>query len=112
MSTTIERRPHDLPKVSPNCCCGRNGHPAPCFSCRAANDLCECCGAPGTSFAPYGVYCEPCGADICHPTGFGWCINVDNGREHRSARPDDWWERLTPKEQREMDPDHDPPRKP
>lgn len=102
---TTERK-HDLPKVADKCCCGQTAgdgqHPIPCFACRAANDLCECCGAPGDDCYPYGVYCEACWDDVGHPTGFGWCFVEGDGREHRCVRPADWKERLTPKERREM----------
>lgn len=53
-------------------------------------DPCECCGAPGnTGSMPYGIYCDPCGNNIAHPTGYGFCFVAD-GREHRNARPADW----------------------
>lgn len=74
-----------------DCVCGLrcddgSAHPTPCFMCRAKADECECCGAPGVSFYPYGIYCVACGDDVTHPTGYGWCF-VENDREHRSRKP-------------------------
>lgn len=66
---------------------------------------CECCGAPTvTSFYPYGDYCEPCGTDITHPTGYSHCF-VTDGREHKCAQPADWDVRdhETPAERRDRE---------
>jgi len=54
-----------------------------------SDDVCECCGAPGESWYPYGTYCRPCGDAITHPTGYGWCFVPDDapdGRVHKNHR--------------------------
>ena len=53
-------------------------------------DACECCGALAVhnNCYPYGTYCGPCGDDVCHPTGFGFCYQP--GDQHTARKPVDF----------------------